>query len=273
MAQITSPGTVRLTIPVEAIQTVQIPWDKDRPPYRDEVAEIMARNTGVVYEDLSDFEITEQGAITCFGSPDEGGAATVVEDRPATFGGQDSPAAAVGQKRPEKYVIWQNIDPDDSDRGWLAKEYPHLDEQELYQLIAEQNGQWLEDEKTNLAAVEQHTVLEIAGVGRWNGRFTGYRIDSAGFLYLHDDCDTGEFYGDPADREIKGTQFHHDSSHYIIYRGIKPSAAQEDIDDLLAFIYGNGNVPMEELFRQNKERFDKVTFSLYPEVAEIFGWA
>ena len=76
----------------------------------------------------------------------------------------------------EKHIIWsnENLDLDDW-RDDLLEQYPDADEYELYRLMDETNGEYLNDERVNLNIQLSQPILVIADLGLWNGRRQGYK--------------------------------------------------------------------------------------------------
>lgn len=97
----------------------------------------------------------------------------------------------------ENHVIWsnQNLDLDDW-RDDLLAEYPDKSEDELYALMCEHNDMYLDDERVNLNIQMPNTILLIADIGRWNGRFPGCQEIKSGNIKdcLHTSMDYATFY-------------------------------------------------------------------------------
>ena len=75
-----------------------------------------------------------------------------------------------------EHIIWsnENLDLDDW-REDLLEDHPDASEDELYTLMVELNSDYLGDERTNLNIQLNQPILVVADLGRWNGRFSGYR--------------------------------------------------------------------------------------------------
>ena len=159
-------------------------------------------------------------------------------------------------------------------RDDLQAEYPELDEDGLYAKMLELNSDYLDDERSNLKQSIGGSLLVIADLGLWNGRHQGYREKADADL---SDCldyryDSAEWYVD-RNGEFCGSQAHHDGqssksrsisdqTHYV-YRKIKDSATNDDIDDLEAKLY-NGTATQNDI--------DRVTEKLGDRVAKVYGW-
>ncbi len=117
----------------------------------------------------------------------------------------------------------------------------------------------LSDERMNLDKRIDGVVMAFADLGFWDGRRQGYKIlghNINGIFSVSED--ENEWYGDGFN--IRGSLTHHDGTHYVLYRVVKDIDEAERIGKL---IY---NREIDEA------GFRKKTRSLYPYVAEIYGW-
>lgn len=117
----------------------------------------------------------------------------------------------------------------------------------------------LSDERMNLDKQIEGVVIAFADLGLWDGRRQGYKIlghNINGILSVSED--DNEWYGDGFN--IRGSLSHHDGTHYVLYRVAKDIDEAERIGEM---IY---NREIDEA------GFRKKTRSLYPYVAEIYGW-
>lgn len=81
----------------------------------------------------------------------------------------------------ENHAIWSNYNLDLDDwRDDLLEEYPDKSEDELYALMYEHNDLQLDDERVNLNIQMPGSILMIADIGQWNGRFPGYQEIKSG---------------------------------------------------------------------------------------------
>lgn len=118
---------------------------------------------------------------------------------------------------------------------------------------------YLSDERMNLDKHIDGVVMAFADLGLWNGRRQGYKIlghNINGIFNVSED--EYEWYGDGFN--IRGNLTHHDGTHYVLYRVAKDFDEAERIGEM---IY---NREIDEA------DFRKKTRSLYPYVAEIYGW-
>lgn len=117
----------------------------------------------------------------------------------------------------------------------------------------------LSDERINLDRQIDGVVMAFADLGLWNGRRLGYKIlghNINGIFNVSED--ENEWYGDGFN--IRGSLTHHDGTHYVLYRVAKDMDEVERIGEM---IY---NREIDEA------GFRKKTRSLYPYVAEVYGW-
>ena len=165
----------------------------------------------------------------------------------------------------DRHVVWSNENLNLEDwRADLEEEYPGYSDDELYEIMCETNADYLGDERSNLKQPIGGSLLVIADLGLWNGRHQGYREKADADL---SDCldyryDGAEWYVD-RNGEFCGSQAHHDGTNHYVYRKIKDSATNDDIDDLEAKLY-NGTATQKDI--------DRVTEKLGDRVAKVYGW-
>ena len=98
-----------------------------------------------------------------------------------------------------RHIIWSNdIDYDDW-REDLEEQYPDLTEAERMELMYELNGDYLDDERSNLDIQLSRPILVVGDLGLWNGRRMGYKEIPSGnirdCLYNERDIDYSTWYG------------------------------------------------------------------------------
>lgn len=117
----------------------------------------------------------------------------------------------------------------------------------------------LSDERANLNKPVNGIIIAFADLGLWKGRRQGYRILGRKVRdILLTAEDNNEWYGDGFN--IRGELSHHDGTHRILYRVARD---QEEAERIAEQIF---NLEIDEA------GFRKRTRSLYPYVAEIYGW-
>ena len=127
--------------------------------------------------------------------------------------------------------------------------------------IYEEIDMWFEDERSNLFRILDGRILCIAGVGKWNGRRSGYAVlgnNLNEILTCNIGCNEKEIYCDGFNVLAKG--YHHDGRNYVEFREIRED---KDIDPLLDKLYSNIPVSREEI--------RKYTKSLRPYIKQIYG--
>ena len=118
---------------------------------------------------------------------------------------------------------------------------------------------WLSDERLNLDREVDGVIIAFADLGLWRGRRQGYQILGGNVAdILHSPNFDVEWYGDGYN--IRSRMEHHDGTNHVIYRVAKNREAAERIAEK---IY---NLEIDE------KGFRKLTRSLYPYVADIYGW-
>lgn len=99
-----------------------------------------------------------------------------------------------------RHIIWSNdIDYDDW-REDLEEQYPDLTEAERMDLMYELNGDYLDDERSNLDIQLSRPILVVGDLGLWHGRRMGYKEIPSGnirdCLYSERDMDYSTWYVD-----------------------------------------------------------------------------
>ena len=152
---------------------------------------------------------------------------------------------------------------EEMDEPRIGMEEGLTDEEIIEYYLSEINPLYLEDERANLDIKLPGKVIAIADLGLWNGRRQGYRIMSDNLncvLQSHvsgisDICVYGDGYN------IRADEAHHDGTNHYLYRVIRPDKCT---DDLLNAIYNGDGI--------SKDMLNRYTRSLYPYVAQVYGW-
>jgi hypothetical protein len=165
----------------------------------------------------------------------------------------------------DRRIIWSNMHLDFED--WeedLRSDNPDMSDDDLYNLMCETNNDYLDDERINLNVQLTQPIIVIADLGRWNGRFQGYRMIDSGNISdcLYSDTDYTEWYVDK-DGELRCDAAHHDGTNHYLYRVFKDGIDDEKIEDLQDKIY-SGTVTQEDI--------DAVTEPIGTEIAKIYGF-
>lgn len=119
--------------------------------------------------------------------------------------------------------------------------------------------QWLENERINLKKEIDGVIIMLGDLGLLDGRKQGYQIlDSNIADILESECDKAEWYSDGDN--IRARMIHHDGTNDILYRVAKD---RDDAERIGHMIYNHGI---------DEDGFCKETRSLYPYVANVYGW-
>lgn len=142
-----------------------------------------------------------------------------------------------------KWTIWQNYDINTEDyEDWVD----------------------LNDERMNLNIPLNSKIICIADIGLWDGRRHGYKMMGTNLnslLQFMDSCDYAEFFCDNYD--VRGRQSHHDGTHFLLYRQLKPTLSEQQLENFLDKLY-YGTLKKGDISRY--------TLSLRPFVARVYGW-
>ena len=118
---------------------------------------------------------------------------------------------------------------------------------------------WLDDERINLDKEVDGVITAFGDIGTWRGRRQGYQILSSNIAgILKTECENAEWYGDSYN--IRARMAHHDGTNYALYRIAKDRDEAERIAGMIYYC------------EINEEGFRRRTRSLYPYVAEVYGW-
>ena len=134
-------------------------------------------------------------------------------------------------------------------------------EETIYKCICEDIDIGLEDEKYNLDKELEGNILCIASIGRWNGRFQGYKLLGNNLKEILQSfaCDEFHIYFDGFN--IKSEGYHHDGRNYIEFREIRNN---RDIENFLDIIYSGKKL--------TRNLINYYTKSLKPYIKTIYGW-
>ena len=138
-----------------------------------------------------------------------------------------------------RHIIWSNdIDYDDW-REDLEEQYPDLTEAERMELMYELNGDYLDDERSNLDIQLSRPILVVGDLGLWNGRRMGYKEIPSGnirdCLYSERDIDYSTWYVDK-NGDLRADAIHHDGTNHYLYRVFKNGISETQMDTLCAKI-------------------------------------
>lgn len=165
----------------------------------------------------------------------------------------------------DRHIIWSDIHLDLEDwRDDLQAEFPALSEDELYSKMCETNAEYLNDERMNLDIQLSQPIIVIADIGRWNGRFNGYKMIDSGNIKdcLYSDMDMAEWYVDKYG-DLRADAIHHDGTNHYLYRVFKDGVTDTQMDNLQSKIYDG---------RATRADITRVTKRLGDEIANVYGF-
>ena len=112
-------------------------------------------------------------------------------------------------------------------------------EDQIETFVCDDNNLWYDDVKDNLNVPLDGKILVIANLGRWNGKFNGYKILNNNLNSILSDlgCDEVHYYSDG--KNIRAEGYHHDGTNYYLFREIKDNV---NIDKLTDAIYNNKEI-------------------------------
>lgn len=165
----------------------------------------------------------------------------------------------------DRHIIWSNYALDYDDwRDDMEDEYPDKTEDERIQLMYEINGDYLDDERENLNVQLSRPILLVADIGRWNGRFQGYKEITSGNIRdcLYSDTDYTTWYVDKMG-DLRCEAIHHDGTNFYLYRAYKDGVTDEQIDRLKEKIYEG---------KASRSDITRITRRLGDEIAIVYGF-
>lgn len=165
----------------------------------------------------------------------------------------------------DNHIIWSNYNLDFDDwKADLTEQYPEKSESELVKLMYEINGDYLNDERANLNIQLNDDIIIIADIGRWNGRFSGYKEITSGNIKecLYSECDYTEWFVDK-NGDFRCAATHHDGVNHYLYRVYKEGVTFEQIDKLKNKLY-DGTATRADITR--------ITNKIGDKIAKVYGW-
>lgn len=177
-------------------------------------------------------------------------------------------------KKTNKHIVWSNYNLNLDD--WIdgIKEnldlndvdYSEWSEEDFYEEMVKWNLEYFEDKRINLNIPVEGRIIEIADVGLWNGRKTGYSLldehNVNACLNFKTSCEYGEWWVDSRNN-LRSRQSHHDGTHFILYREIKPEITSDQLDNFCWKIY-RGKATAKDITRYTR--------SLGKRVKNVYGW-
>ena len=111
---------------------------------------------------------------------------------------------------------------------------------------------WFEDELSELARVDEgYGLVAIADLGRWNGRFSGYKEVKQLCTVMYSSCDYERVYVD-SNGDLRKEESHHDGSNSILYRYWKEGLTDGQKENFLDKIY-RGEATQKDITRYTRK--------------------
>ena len=150
---------------------------------------------------------------------------------------------------------------------YFNEEYPDFTRNERIKLALDQINNWDWDDfcqQLQGVTTDGGIILAIADLGRWNGRFQGYRVINSNKIAS---CLSGighydyiNFHTDSVgDFKLEGV--HHDGRDYITYREVKETTTDNQLDRLTQKIY-DGEATRADITRYTRGIGKKVAKAL-----------
>lgn len=181
---------------------------------------------------------------------------------------------ATKNKKSNPHIIWSNynlnledwIDDIKESLDECGVDYSEWDENKFYEEMVEVNDLYFEDEKCNLNLPTEGRIIEIADVGLWDGRRVGYKLlnehNIRACLNFKRGCEYGEWWVD-SHNNLRSSQTHHDATHYILYREVKPEISSDQLDNFCWKLY-RGKATSKDI--------TKYTRAIGKQVRNVYGW-
>ena len=157
-----------------------------------------------------------------------------------------------------------------------AKEYYDKDEisdHEFYEYCVDTNNTYFEDVyEDELNIPINGPILCISDIGRWNGRFAGYKIinkrNIKNCLDICSNYDDMEIYCDR--NNLCANLHHHDGTNYVIFKEIREDKINSS--DIDGFFYAK-MMNSKNDFHKLQNMIQRYTRSLRPYIEKEFGWS
>ena len=165
----------------------------------------------------------------------------------------------------EKYTVYSDLDFSEQEQ-YFRETFPDMSDTDIASIYYEALGQDFDYMRSEFDQQVAAEIIAIADIGRWDGRFVGYKSIPSGNLK---DCfDTGrdienaEWYVDKYG-DLRSEQRHHDGTHFVLYRGIRGENTYEDAEHFKHLIY-TGKATAADVERYTERVGDTI--------AERYGW-
>ncbi len=138
-----------------------------------------------------------------------------------------------------------------------------ITEEDIYRECDFLQETYFNDELSELARVDEgYGLIAIADVGRWNGRFSGYKELKQLCTVMYSSCDYERVYVD-SNGDLRKDESHHDGSNSILYRYWKEGLTEEQKENFMNKIY-NGECTQKDITRYTRKAG--------VGIANAYGW-
>lgn len=167
-----------------------------------------------------------------------------------------------------KHIIYDNYDIYSKDMKDYARETLELNEvediteEDIFRECEESDSASFQDELSELRRHNEGELVAIADIGRWNGRFSGYKIIPCIADTLYSSCDYESLYVD-SNGDLRKEESHHDGTNTILYRYWKDGLSDIQKENFLDKIY-NGKCTQRDITRYTRRAG--------LAISEAYGW-
>lgn len=157
----------------------------------------------------------------------------------------------------KKHIIWQSDFNVEDFRDYLEEYHPEIeDDYEQFLCVAQLVDVYMDDERMNLDI--PCDIIALADLGRWNGRFKGFKLLNNINEIFDTDREMACFFVEG--RHLQAILSDHDGTTYITYLEIKRDAPDSFRDQLK---YGNYPTPSQ---------IRRYCRALGRTVRNVYGW-
>jgi len=154
-------------------------------------------------------------------------------------------------------IIWTNTDYDDWKKSLIAD--GEEEESLTYERYCDDCNFYFDEELTNLDIEVDGYIIAFARIGTWQGVKQGGGLVGTNVKdILSSNCDYCTWYCDRFNVRFEGS--HHDGNNSYLYRVANSKEKAKRLVDKIAY------------HDMSEEEFRKVTKSLRPYVANVYGW-
>lgn len=159
----------------------------------------------------------------------------------------------------KEYVIYDNYDVCSEESMKEEKQFliddviyteEEITEEMLMDRCYDSNRLWFDDEYEQLKDLSEGRLIAIADLGRWDGRFSGYKELRSLECTMNTTCDYEKLYVD-SNGDLRKEESHHDGSNSILYRYWKDGLTEEQKERFMDKIY-NGECSQKDITRYTR---------------------